>query len=48
MKAQTFSSFKDMARAVHADDVAKARRLARSASLRKDKPRSKTGPAVAR
>jgi hypothetical protein len=48
MQTQTFTSFKDLARAVHADDVAKAKRLAKSAALRKAKPRAKTGPAVAR
>lgn len=48
MKAQTFTSFKDMARAMHTEDVAKAKRLARSASLRKSKPRGTSGPAVAR
>lgn len=44
---QTFKSFKDLARAVHAEDVRKAQNLKRSANLRANK-RPKTGPAVAR
>jgi len=48
MKTQTYSSFKDMARALHAQDVARADKLRRSAPLRKNKTRTTRGPAIAR
>lgn len=44
----TFTSFRDLAKHLHAQDIAKAEKLKRSASLRKGKAHTRTGPAVAR
>lgn len=48
MRQTTFSSFADLAKALHAQDVAKAKKLKASAPLRKGKTRTMRGPAVAR
>jgi hypothetical protein len=44
MATATFKSFRDLARAVHADDVRKAENLRKAAAL----PKPKVGPKVAR
>jgi hypothetical protein len=48
MSKTTFNSFRDLAKHMHAQDVARADKLRRSAPLRKGKAHTRTGPAVAR
>jgi hypothetical protein len=48
MEQTTFASFSDLAKHLHQQDVKAAKKLKRSAALRKGKPKNMRGPAVAR